>query len=134
MKSGSVRLIEEWYYQMWNQWDKTLFEEILAQDITFRGSLGEVNRGYNGISGYMDLVRGAFPNFTNSIEETISEWAKAFARLIYTDTHEGKIFGVPPTRKTSYAGAAVFHFDGNKIIKVWVLGDLHGLLQQLELS
>jgi predicted ester cyclase len=81
----------------------------------------------------MDFVRAAFPDFTNSIEDIISERDKAFTRLTYTGTHKGEIFGVAPThRKISYAGASVFYFDGDKIREVWVLGDVYGLLRQLE--
>jgi hypothetical protein len=34
-------------------------------------------------------------------------------------------------QRVAWAGAAVFTFDGDKIVDLWVLGDLHGLLQQL---
>ena len=134
MRNRNVRLIETWYYRMmWNRWDKSAFEEILVPDLFFRGSLGQVTRGYTGLSQYMDFIRAAFQDFTNSIKEIISEGDKAFARLMYTGTHEGEIFGVAPThRKISYAGAAVFYFDGDKIREVWVLGDVNGLLRQLE--
>jgi SnoaL-like polyketide cyclase len=58
----------------------------------------------------MDFVRAAFPDFTNSIEDIISERDKAFTRLTYTGTHKGEIFGVAPThRKISHAGASVFY-------------------------
>ncbi len=133
MRNKNIRLIETWYYRMWNRWDKSVFEEILVPDIAFRSSLGQVRRGYSGLSEYVDFVRAAFPDFTNSIEETISEEDKAFARLTYTGTHKGEIFGVAPThRKISYAGAAVFYFEDDKIREVWVLGDVYGLLRQLE--
>ena len=131
-RSRHVRLIETWYYRMWNRWDKSAFEEILTPDIAFRGSLGQVKRGYDGLSEYMDFIHTAFPDFTNRVEEVISEGDKAFARLTYTGTHEGELFGVAPTHKeVTYAGAAVFSFDGEKIRQVWVLGDIYGLLRQL---
>ncbi len=119
---------------MWNQWDKTAFEEILTPDIAFRGSLGQVKQGYGGISEYMDFIHAAFPDFTNHIQEIISERDKAFARLSYAGTHEGEIFGIAPTRKKiAYSGAAVFSFAGEKMIReVWVLGDIYGLLVQLK--
>ena len=131
-RSRNIRLIETWYHRMWNRWDKSTFEEILTPDIAFRGSLGQVKRGYDGLSEYMDFIHAAFPDFTNRIEDMISEGDKAFARLTYTGTHEGEIFGVAPThKKVTYAGAAVFSFDGEKIREVWVLGDIYGLLHQL---
>lgn len=131
--SRNVRLVETWYHRMWNRWDKSVFEEILAPDITFRGSLGQVKRGYAGVSEYMKYIRDAFPDFTNRIEDIVSEGDKAFARLQYTGTHEGEIFGIAPTHKRiCYAGAALFSFAGDRIRDVWVLGDVHGLLCQLQ--
>ncbi|MBI2889407.1 MAG: ester cyclase [Nitrospirae bacterium] len=131
-RSRNVRLIETWYYRMWNRWDKSAFEEILTPDIAFRGSLGQVKRGYEGLSEYMDFIRTAFPDFTNRIEDIISEGEKAFARLTYIGTHAGELFGVAPThQEVTYAGAGVFSFEGEKIREVWVLGDIHGLLRQL---
>jgi steroid delta-isomerase-like uncharacterized protein len=128
-----LRLIQTWYGQMWNRWDTTVFPAILQPTITFRGSLGQVKHGYAGLAEYIEFVRQAFPDFHNRLDLIISEDDKAFAQLTYTGTHQGEIFGVPPTGKViEYAGAAVFTFAQGKIAEVWVLGDLYGLLQQLQ--
>jgi steroid delta-isomerase-like uncharacterized protein len=132
MTARNRQLIETWYYRMWNQWDKSVFPKILAEDIQFRGSLGNVVEGHQGVSQYMDYIRAAFPDFHNAIEQIISEADQAFARLTYTGTHRGTIFGIEPTgRKVTYAGAAVFTFRNDRIAEVWVLGDIYNLLQQL---
>jgi len=131
-RKRNVRLIEAWYHRMWNQWDKSVFAEILDPQIAFRGSLGQEKRGYAGLGEYMDGIRAAFPDFHNRIEEILSDGDKAFARLTYTGTHEGELFGIAPThRRITYAGAAVFSFQAERIREVWVLGDVHGLLSQL---
>lgn len=126
------RLIDIWYRRMWNEWDKAVFAEILSTAIVLRGSLGQLKHGYAGVSEYMDFVRAAFADFHNQIEEIISEGDKAFARLTYTATHTGELFGIAPSQKRiQYAGAAVFTFATDKIADVWVLGDLYSLLKQL---
>ncbi len=126
------KLIRVWYERMWNRWDKTVFPDILAEDITFRGSLGNVIAGHEGVGSYMDIIQKAFPDFCNHIEEIITEGNKSFARLRYTGTHRGTIFGIEPTgKRIEYMGAAVFTFRNRKISNVWVLGDVHGLIQQL---
>jgi hypothetical protein len=57
-----------------------------------------------------------FRDFSNSIDETISQGNKAFSRLTYRGTHRGELFGIAPTGKSvQYAGAAVFRFRGDKI-------------------
>ncbi len=106
---------------------------LLTEDVRFRGSLGQSKNGHAEFAEYVDFVQRAFPDFTNEIEEVISEGDKAFARLTYRGTHRGEIFGIDPTgRRIQYAGAAVFSFRGDKIAEVWVLGDICGLMSQLQ--
>jgi len=118
-------LIEIWYFQMWNKWDKSVFNKILCNEISFRGSLGQSKKGHKGISEYIDFVRQAFPDFHNQIDLIISENNKSFVKLTYTGTHQGEIFNMLPTNLPfAYTGAAVFTFNDNKISDVWVLGDV----------
>lgn len=126
-------IIRRFYEELWNRFDKAKIAELLTEDFRFRGSLGQETRGRDGFVGYMDMVARGFPDFTNRVEEIISEGNRAFARLRYRGTHRGEILGIAPTeRAVEYAGAAVFTFRGDQIAEVWVLGDLHSLLTQLQ--
>jgi steroid delta-isomerase-like uncharacterized protein len=127
------RLITRFYHDMWNRFDKSLIPALLTEDIRFRGSLGQRKNGHYEFAEYVDFIQRAFPDFSNEIEEMISEGDKAFARLTYRGTHRGELFGIAPTgRPIRYAGAAVFAFEGARISEVWVLGDLFGLMSQLQ--
>jgi steroid delta-isomerase-like uncharacterized protein len=125
-------LIERFYTDLWNRFDKALIPFLLTEDLEFRGSLGHAARGHGQFAEYMDFIKAVFPDFTNSIEEVVSESERSFARLTYRGTHAGELFGVPATgRRVEYAGAARFRFRDSRIAAVWVLGDVFGLLQQL---
>ena len=118
---------------MWNNWNKAVMPEIMHEDIRFRGSLGKAHSGYSGLSDYIDFIRDAFPDFTNEIELIISEGEQSFAKLTYSGTHRGEVFGTKPTNKRiSYTGCAIFSFRQGKIAEVWVLGDIYGLINQLK--
>ena len=131
-KSDNLMLIERFYHQMWNRFDESLIPDLLTDDIRFRGSLGQWKVGHAEFGEYVDFVRAAFPDFTNRIEEIVSEGDRSFARLTYTGTHRGTLFGIAPTGlPVEYAGAALFRFRDSRIAEVWVLGDVYGLLQQL---
>ena len=126
-------LIERFYLEMWNRFDKTIVPDILTEDLRFRGSLGQSKSGHAEFAEYVDFIQRAFPDFWNEIEEIISEGDKAFAKLTFRGTHRGEVFGVAPTgRLIQYVGAAVFKFRGDRIAEVWVLGDIYGLISQLE--
>jgi steroid delta-isomerase-like uncharacterized protein len=130
--SGNIDLIERFYHQLWNRFDKRLIPVLLTEDIRFRGSLGPCKVGHEQFGEYVDFIRAAFPDFTNRIEEIVSEGDRSFARLTYRGTHQGPLFGIAPTgRCVEYAGAALFRFRDGRIAEVWVLGDVHELLQQL---
>ncbi len=124
--------IRRFYEELWNPFNKGKIAEFLTDDVKFRGSLGQETSGHSGFAAYMDTIQAAFPDFTNQVDEIISDDDRAFARLTYRGTHRGTVFGIPPTsRHVEYTGAAVFRFRGERIAEVWVLGDVYGLLQQL---
>ena len=126
-------LIEKWYLEMWNEWKIDIFPEILVPEITFRGSLGQEKKGYNGLNEYMEYIKSAFPDFHNEVELIITDNNQSFAKLKYSGTHRGEIFGFKPTnKKIEYYGTAVFTFENEKIKDVWVLGDIYGLIKQLK--
>jgi steroid delta-isomerase-like uncharacterized protein len=125
-------LVDRFYKDMWNRFDTSVFPEILQPDITFRGSLGQTAAGFEQLAEYIAFIRAFAPDFHNEVIHTINEGDMTFARLTYRGTHQGELFGVPASgRRFEYAGAAVFTVRDGLISDVWVLGDIHGLLQQL---
>ncbi len=124
--------IRRYYDEMWNAWKFDAANDLLSPDITFRGSLGTETRGLAAFCDYMRQVRCAFPDFHNTIEEIIAEGDRVVARLKYTGTHEGELFGIAPThRKIAYAAAAFFRISAGRIAEGWVLGDIFALLKSL---
>jgi steroid delta-isomerase-like uncharacterized protein len=126
-------LIHRYYEELWNSWNFAIANDLLAEDIVFHGSLGVSVQGISAFLGYMRLVQAAFSDFQNTVEESVAELDKVYARLTYRGTHRGELFGIPPTnRNITYAGAAFFTIFEGKISKGWVLGDALGVLRQLE--
>jgi steroid delta-isomerase-like uncharacterized protein len=126
-------LVRRYYAELWNRWDFALADELIAEGIAFRGSLGLTVQGREGFKEYVGEVRRAFPDFYNQVEELVAEGDRVVARLTYTGTHAGELLGIAPTgRRVSYAGVAVFRIVSGQIADGWVLGDLHGLIRQLK--
>lgn len=125
-------IVRAFYEEIWNRHDKSKIAELLHEDFSFRGSLGQVARGHAGFAAYVDFVHAALGEYHCEIQEMISEGDKAFARLLFSGIHRAEFFGYQPTgRRVEWVGAAVFTFAGEKVSDLWVLGDVHGLLQQL---
>jgi steroid delta-isomerase-like uncharacterized protein len=125
-------LVRRYYEELWNRWNLTLAEALLGEGLTFRGSLGVAVQGRDGFRDYMRTVQRVFPDFHNHIDELVAEGERVVARLTYTGTHQGELFGVAPTgKRVSYAGVAIFRIGAGRIAEGWVLGDVHGLMRQL---
>jgi len=124
--------VRAFYKDIWNRHDKSRIPDLLHEDFTFRGSLGEKKSGHAGFAEYVDRVHTALGDYRCDIEEIIIEEGKAFARMKFSGVHQAELMGCTATNKrVEWAGAAVFTFRAGKLCDLWVLGDLHGLLQQL---
>ena len=126
------QLVERFYNVMWNRWDADEMRAILDPQVDFHGSIGLRVSGHDGFAGYMRTIREAFPDFHNRIDDLFVTQDRAVARLTYTGTNEGALFGIPASgRRIEYAGVAMFTLAGGWITKVWVLGDRMSLMEQI---
>jgi steroid delta-isomerase-like uncharacterized protein len=125
------QLVSE-YYAMWNSHDFSKAEELLENDVRFRGSLDIVANGIEGFKDYAAMLIEAFPNLYHAVELVVSEGNLSSAYVTYSGTHAGKLLNYEPTKKRiSYSGASFFHFKNGKIVSINVLGDLNSLYKQI---
>jgi predicted ester cyclase len=125
-------IIESFYGNIWNRHDKSFIPSLLIEDFSFRGSLGQVRHGHAEFAEYVDFMNDALGDYHCDIIDFINEGNKAFARMLFSGIHKGEFLGYQPTlARVEWAGAALFTFDQDKIINLWVLGDIQGLLEQL---
>ncbi len=129
-RNGAV--IRRFYDELWNGWDLTVADEIVAPDLRFRGSLGTSLAGIEAFKGYVEQVREAFPDWHNRVDELIAEGDKVVARMTWSGTHRGELLGIAPTgRRVTYVGAAIFRLADAKIQDAWIVGDTQELWRAL---
>jgi steroid delta-isomerase-like uncharacterized protein len=125
-------LVRRFYEDLWNRWDDDAVDDLLAEDFTFRGSLGTETTGRDEWRAYRDAIREGSPDFHNELVTLVTQDDGAAARLRYTGTHTGPLAGMQATgRRFSYAGAAFFSGRQGRLTSAWVLGDLAALREQL---
>lgn len=128
----AVNIVRRFYEDIWNHGDLEAIPEICHAEMEFRGSLGDTKHGHEEFADYVRYVWGALEEYRCHIEDAVSEGNRVFAKMLFVGTHEGEFLGYAPTRKTvKWAGAALFAIENERIRKLWVLGDVHGLLCQL---
>jgi steroid delta-isomerase-like uncharacterized protein len=129
---GNEEIVERFYHELWNNWGLDVADEILAEDLRFRGTLGSTLEGREAFKGYLETVRRAFPDWHNRIDEVITCGNRVVTRMTWCGTHEGVLAGVEPTgAKVEYVGAAIFRISAGKIEEAWVVGDTQELWRAL---
>ncbi len=109
--------------------------EILAQGYK-RSRAGMENLANNardqGFPAPGPFLRGAFPDRADVIEDIIAEDDRVGMLWRLTGTHQGNLFGIPPTgRKIDIHEIGFFRLADGKITEAWFMADEMGLLKQL---
>jgi len=125
--------VERFYRELWEAEKKEELSSICAHNFNFRGSLGSERIGHDEFWDYLLMVRGALSDYRCIIEEAVSEQNRVFAKMKFEGIHKETFMQYPPTNlKVSWNGAALFTFKDSLIIDLWVLGDIHSLLELLK--
>lgn len=125
-------LVHSFYHDLWNRWDDSRVDAVLAPSFEFRGSLGVSTVGRDGWRTYRDTIRAGAEDFHNTVLTLVCDGSSAAARLLYSGTHTGLLLGIEATgRRFEYAGAAFFAATDGLLTSAWVLGDLTSLERQL---
>ena len=121
-------LVEQFYERIWNSGDLGAASELLAETVQFRGSLGVDLQGRQAFLEYVRYVRDSLAHYQCDILECVSEGQQAFAKMRFSGVHVAPFRGYSPTNlPVQWLGAALFRFEADQIVEIWVLGDIAGL-------
>ena len=131
--SPQKELVRVFYKEMWDHADKSLIPMIFHPDFTFRGSLGPSLVGYERFATYVDWVTGAFGDYTTDVLVLIEEGSRVSGKMRFHGYHRQEMFGVPASgRHVWWIGMPIFTFDSGKVRDLFVLGDIHGLIERMK--
>lgn len=126
------QIINSYYENLWNKQNKSYVAKLLHEDIVFRGSLNIETRGHKEFLDYFDAMIAGIPNLYHSVEIMVAENNFVATRTLYNGTHSAKLLDFEATgNHIVYYGASFFKIKDDKIIDIWVLGDLNSLYKQL---
>ncbi len=131
--SPQKETVRVFYKELWDHADKSLIPRIFHDGFTFRGSLGPTLIGHAQFAGYVDWVTGALGQYTTDILALIEEGNRVSGKMRFHGFHRKELFGVPPTGKhVWWTGMPIFTFEDSKVRDLYVLGDIHGLIERLK--
>lgn len=126
-------LVCKFYKEMWDHADLALIPDIFHPDFTFRGSLGPMLVGHAQFADYARWVTNSLEHYTSDILMLVEEGNRVSGKLRFHGIHRKPMFGRAPTgRHVWWFGAPIFTFRDGKVSDLWVLGDIYGLLGQLD--
>jgi len=135
MSTDPKTLVVRFYEDIWNRRQEGVACEILHPKFEFRGSLGPERRGHDEFLQYVRSIHAALADYRCVIDDLIASEDRAAARMTFSGTHRGLFFGVPATgRVITWAGAAFFTIAHSRITRLWVIGDVDAVKQQLGVS
>lgn len=130
--SPKKEVVRKFYKDMWDHADISLIPEIFHEGFTFRGSLGPALVGHSQFADYVSWITTSLGSYTSDILAVIEEGDRVSAKLRFHGIHRQPLFGHAATgRHVWWHGMPIFTFEGTKVRDLWVLGDIHGLIQQI---
>lgn len=126
------RLVHRFYEQFWNARNYDMAERLIAPRAVMHGTLGSSQRGPGGLVDYAHQLTDAFPDIQLRMDELIVERDRAAARVTWTGTHRGELFGCPGTgRRVRHDCVVLFRIARGRITEVDVYGDRAELRRQV---
>lgn len=107
-------------------------EQMLDTGFTLHNAPPGLPPGPAGFKLLIGMIRSAFPDYKDTIEEVIAEGDKVVVRWTFRGTHKGDFQGIAPTHKqVTTTGISIFRIAADKITDDWTNIDMLGMLQQL---
>jgi steroid delta-isomerase-like uncharacterized protein len=133
MSAEENKAIVERFWKVWEEGNIDLVEELLAADhVNHNPATPDQPAGAEGVREVVTMFRSAMPDLKVVIEDMIAEGDKVLVRYTLEGTHEGELFGIPPTgRRLSIKSMAVERVSEGKLREHWRITDSLDMMQQL---
>ena len=133
MSAEENKAIVRRFWGVWEEGNIDLVDELLAPDyINHTPATPDQPTGPEGVKGVVAMFRSAMPDLKVIVEDMIAEGDKVAVRYTLEGTHEGELFGVPPTgQRLSIKSISVERVSAGKVREHWRVTDSLDMMQQL---
>jgi steroid delta-isomerase-like uncharacterized protein len=133
MSEENKALARRFLEEAFNEGNLGVVDEIVASDYVLHDpALPEEIRGPEGVKGFVQMYRSAYPDTDITVEEQIAEGDDVVTRWTGRGTHQGELLGVPPSgNRVEVAGITIDRISGGKFAESWTNYDALGMLQQI---
>ena len=130
-EEGSA-LINRFYDEGWNANNLDVYDELVTDDFVDHQAMPGLPPGREGFKALNVMFRSAFPDVWVTVDRVLADGDKVACRWTSTGTHQGDLFGIPPTgRKVKVTATVVYRIEDGRLAEGWINRDDVGLMQQL---
>jgi steroid delta-isomerase-like uncharacterized protein len=129
----SNKVLMRQFWAVWEQGNVDLLDELLAPEyINHTLAAPDLPPGPEGVKEVVSMFHSAMSDLKVVVEDMIAEGDKVATRYALEGTHEGELFGAPPTGKQlSIKSITVERVSEGKIREHWRVTDEMGMMRQL---
>ncbi len=133
MSEENKEKVRRFLQEAFNEGNFGVADEIFASDyVQHDPTTPEEISGLEGIKGFVQMYRSAFPDSHITVEDQIAEGDEVVTRWRGRGTHQGELFGIPPSgNQVEISGITIDRFSGGKAVERWTNYDALGMMQQI---
>ena len=133
MSTKDNKAIAHRFAQVWSAGCLHIVDELAAPDIVVSYPMPpEPIRGTEAFKVFLTELIAGLPDVKVTVDDTIAEGDQVACRWTWRGTHEGPLFGFPPTGKpVQISGFTFYRIAGGKVVEETGIGNTLSLMQQL---
>jgi steroid delta-isomerase-like uncharacterized protein len=125
-------LIQRFYDEGWNANNLDVYDELVTEDFVDHQAIPGLPPGREGFKMLNVMFRSAFPDVWVNVDGIVADDDKVACRWTSTGTHQGELFGIPPTGKEVRVTATVWYrVENGRLAEGWINRDDFGMMRQL---
>ena len=125
-------LIQRFYDEGWNANNLDVYDELVTEDFVDHQAIPGLPPGREGFKMLNSMFRAAMPDVWVTVDDVITDGDKVAARWTSTGTHQGDLFGIPPTgASVKITATVVYRTENGRLAEGWINRDDFGLMRQL---
>lgn len=132
MTNESNKQIVRRFFELFNAGEINAMNQVYAEDVVDHDPVPMQPEGLAGVRIVLNAFRAAFPDMTVTIEHLVADGDLVTSRQTARGTQQGELLGIPPTgKRVELKAFDMYRIRDGKIVEVWHLEDMLGLMMQL---
>ena len=128
-------VVRRYIEEVWNRHNIDAVDEIMSPDYLNHAASAEYQPGITGVKHVLSWLFGVFPDHRFDVEDAVAQGDKVAVRGTCTGTHEGELWGIPPTgKRLAVQESHWLRVADGKVAEHWAVRDDLGRMRQLGIT